>query len=66
MRVGFPVFDRLGAQHKLSVGYEGTRNVLYEAANIFLSQTHDPDPAELAPTLTSTEDIHERSSLAAH
>lgn len=66
MRVGFPVFDRLGAQHKLSVGYEGTRNVLYEAANIFLAQHHEPDPADLAPTLTSTEEIHERSPFAAH
>lgn len=66
MRVGFPVFDRLGAQHKLSVGYEGTRNVLYEVANIFLAQSHDPDPAELSPKLTSTEEIHERSPFAAH
>lgn len=66
MRVGFPIFDRLGAQHKLSVGYEGTRNVLYEAANIFLSQHHEPNPAEFSPVMTSTEDIDERSSFAAH
>lgn len=66
MRVGFPIFDRLGAQHKLSVGYEGTRNVLYEAANIFLSEHHEPAPEALAPILVSTEDGHERSAVAAH
>ena len=66
MRVGFPIFDRLGAQHRLSVGYEGTRNLRIETANIFLSEHHQPTPETLAPILTSTEEIHERSPLAAH
>ncbi len=66
LRSGFPIFDRLGAQHRLTAGYEGTRNLLIEAANIFLSDQHEPTPEALSPLLTSTEEIHDRSSLAAH
>jgi nitrogenase molybdenum-iron protein NifN len=66
LRAGFPIFDRLGAQHRLTVGYEGTRNLLVETANIFLSDHHEATPEALAPILASTEDTHERSPLAAH
>lgn len=66
LRAGFPIFDRLGAQHRLTAGYEGTRNLLIEAANIFLADNHEPTPEALSPLLTSTEEIHERSPLAAH
>ena len=35
MRVGFPIFDRLGSQHKLRVGYEGARkNLIFRTATI--------------------------------
>lgn len=53
MRIGFPIFDRLGNAHRLTVGYEGTRNLLFEAANIFLSQHHEPSPEALAPVLST-------------
>ena len=66
LRAGFPIFDRLGAQHRLTAGYDGTRNLLIEAANIFLSAHHEPTPEALSPLLTSTEEIHERSPFAAH
>jgi len=36
-RVGIPIFDRLGAAHQLSVGYRGTMGLIFEVANIFLS-----------------------------
>lgn len=35
LRAGLPVFDRLGAHQKMWVGYRGTMNLLFEAANIF-------------------------------
>ncbi|KAF0219208.1 MAG: nitrogenase molybdenum-cofactor synthesis protein [Geobacteraceae bacterium] len=35
LRAGLPVFDRLGAHHKMWVGYRGTLNLLFETANIF-------------------------------
>jgi nitrogenase molybdenum-iron protein NifN len=51
-RVGIPVFDRLGAGHQLSVGYRGTRNLIFEVGNLFLANTHEPTPA----TWMSVED----------
>ena len=32
-RIGIPMFDRLGAGHKLSVGYRGTRDLIFQIAN---------------------------------
>ena len=53
MRIGIPTFDRLGATHKTTVGYRGTRELTFELANIFLSQDHEPTPdtwRETTPT----------------
>lgn len=35
LRTGLPVFDRLGAQQKMWVGYQGTMNLVFEVANLF-------------------------------
>jgi nitrogenase molybdenum-cofactor synthesis protein NifE len=35
LRAGVPVFDRLGAHQKVSVGYRGTMNLVFEVANLF-------------------------------
>lgn len=43
-RTGLPIFDRLGAAHEVSVGYRGTRNLIFAIGNIFLSQTPEPTP----------------------
>jgi nitrogenase molybdenum-iron protein NifN len=40
LRAGLPMFDRLGASHKLLVGYRGTRELIFEVGNIFLAQMH--------------------------
>ncbi|HEX7479585.1 MAG TPA: nitrogenase iron-molybdenum cofactor biosynthesis protein NifN [Polyangiales bacterium] len=37
-RVGFPIFDRLGAQARCSVGYRGTRQLIYELANALMAE----------------------------
>ncbi|RWD92191.1 nitrogenase iron-molybdenum cofactor biosynthesis protein NifN [Mesorhizobium sp.] len=47
MRVGFPIFDRLGSQHKLTILYQGTRDLIFEAANIFQANQHEPTPEAL-------------------
>jgi len=46
VRVGFPVFDRLGAQDTCRVGYRGTRAFFYEIANTVLAQHHRPRPED--------------------
>ena len=40
LRIGFPIFDRLGAAYRTSVGYAGTRSLIFEMANLFLSAPH--------------------------
>ncbi|MGK3995698.1 nitrogenase iron-molybdenum cofactor biosynthesis protein NifN [Sorangium sp. So ce1024] len=58
-RVGFPIFDRLGAQHRASVGYLGTRQLIYEAANLLLGELREPrleDFAHASPPELHVED----------
>jgi nitrogenase molybdenum-iron protein NifN len=44
LRLGMPLFDRLGAAHRLSVGYRGTRDLVFEIGNMFMADTHEPGP----------------------
>ncbi|HJV25389.1 MAG TPA: nitrogenase iron-molybdenum cofactor biosynthesis protein NifN [Aromatoleum sp.] len=39
-RAGLPTFDRLGVAHKVSVGYRGTRDLVFEVGNVFMEQLH--------------------------
>jgi len=43
-RAGLPCFDRLGANHRLSVGYRGTRDLTFQVGNLFLEHTHEGAP----------------------
>jgi nitrogenase molybdenum-iron protein NifN len=43
-RLGLPTFDRLGAAHLVTVGYRGTRNLIFDIGNLFLGDTHEPSP----------------------
>ncbi|MHB9101851.1 MAG: nitrogenase iron-molybdenum cofactor biosynthesis protein NifN, partial [Sulfuricella sp.] len=36
VKMGLPLFDRLGAAHQLSVGYRGTRDLVFEVGNLFI------------------------------
>ncbi|PWC78259.1 nitrogenase iron-molybdenum cofactor biosynthesis protein NifN [Azospirillum sp. TSH64] len=40
-RMGLPLFDRLGAGLRVQVGYRGTRELLCEIGNLFLSREMD-------------------------
>lgn len=44
LRMGLPIFDRLGAAHRLSVGYRGTRDLLFAVGNLLLGKTHENHP----------------------
>jgi nitrogenase molybdenum-iron protein NifN len=41
-RMGIPMFDRIGAGHKVSVGYRGSRELIFEVANLLINhrETH--------------------------
>jgi nitrogenase molybdenum-iron protein NifN len=42
-RMGIPTFDRLGAAHQVSVGYRGTRDLIFTIGNLFMGAIHEPD-----------------------
>jgi len=50
MRVGFPIFDRLGSQHKLTSLYQGTRDLIFDVSNIFQANQRAPCPGSLDPS----------------
>lgn len=45
-RIGFPIFDRLGHQHRALGGYRGTRELVCEIANVFMSRLHEHQPSD--------------------
>jgi nitrogenase molybdenum-iron protein NifN len=38
LRIGFPVFDRVGNAHRVQVGYRGTMALIFEIANTMMEQ----------------------------
>jgi nitrogenase molybdenum-iron protein NifN len=52
LRFGIPTFDRLGAAHKLTVGYRGTRDLVFELGNTFMADEHEVTPYTWADTGT--------------
>jgi nitrogenase molybdenum-iron protein NifN len=62
-RYGLPIFDRLGAAHKVSVGYRGTRNLIFEIGNIFMAEVHEPKPDDWR---LPRENGHENAAVTAH
>jgi nitrogenase molybdenum-iron protein NifN len=53
LRLGFPVVDRLGAQHLTSVGYRGSLRLLFAVANELLAV---PDHSRNPPTTTTSRE----------
>ncbi len=51
-RVGLPMFDRLGAGHLLTVGYRGTRDMIFGVSNLIIAdheENHQPSPDTWRP-----------------
>jgi nitrogenase molybdenum-iron protein NifN len=60
-RAGLPMFDRLGAAHQLSVGYLGTRTLIFSVGNLFLANGHAVHPAPTSLTEASAPALAEMS-----
>ncbi|MDA8389509.1 MAG: nitrogenase iron-molybdenum cofactor biosynthesis protein NifN [Gammaproteobacteria bacterium] len=41
LRMGLPLFDRLGGAHRTIIGYRGTRDLVFEAGNMLSAQTEE-------------------------
>ena len=46
LRIGFPVFDRVGNAHRRYVGYRGTMNLIFEIANLMIEQIAHHHPGD--------------------
>lgn len=58
-RVGFPIFDRLGSQHRRSALYEGTRDLIFEVANTLIAADHHHVTPESLNPLRNREMLHD-------
>lgn len=45
-RAGIPMFDRLGAAHRVSLGYRGTRELIFEIGNRLMERVHEAKPED--------------------
>ncbi|MFO1327621.1 MAG: nitrogenase iron-molybdenum cofactor biosynthesis protein NifN [Rubrivivax sp.] len=45
VRAGLPLFDRIGNSHRVSIGYRGTMNLIFEIGNLLIDHVphHGPD-----------------------
>lgn len=64
LRMGIPIFDRLGAGHIVSVGYRGTRDLIFTIGNMFMAETHEPTPDTWR--IGGGEGSHAGAPLATH
>lgn len=66
IRVGFPIFDRLGSQYRHTILYEGVRDLIFEAANIFQANQPVHTPESLNPFRDRGEHHDSRTQTAPH
>jgi nitrogenase molybdenum-iron protein NifN len=65
LRSGYPVFDRLGAMHRCTVGYRGTRDLIFEVGNIALAGLHAHTPEHFATAVPPLPAIEESRHVGA-
>lgn len=63
VRMGLPTFDRLGAAHRVTLGYRGTRDLIFEIGNVFLANAHEHTPADWARV---GDEFHVGAPVTAH
>jgi nitrogenase molybdenum-iron protein NifN len=55
-RIGIPMFDRLGAGHQLTVGYRGTRDLIFNICNLVMADHEDNHDVKPDTWYTQGED----------
>ncbi|HXW65009.1 MAG TPA: nitrogenase iron-molybdenum cofactor biosynthesis protein NifN [Burkholderiaceae bacterium] len=67
MRIGIPMFDRIGAAHRTYVGYRGTRNLIFELGNLMIDQIphHGPESWPLPQASIDAARGHTQSCTSA-
>ena len=65
-RMGMPTFDRLGAGHLLSVGYRGTRDLMFAIGNLFMAEPHEPIPTRGVRRGSTTRGVKRHGASTRH
>jgi nitrogenase molybdenum-iron protein NifN len=66
LRMGIPMFDRLGAAHQVMVGYRGMRDLIFQVANMFMAAAHEPGPDDWRQSASEGATCGSCTSAAAH
>lgn len=61
-RVGLPIFDRLGAAHRVTAGYRGTRDLVFRVGNQLMNAGHEPTPG----TWSAERGVDDAAETAIH
>ncbi|MGD0098554.1 MAG: nitrogenase iron-molybdenum cofactor biosynthesis protein NifN [Terracidiphilus sp.] len=56
-RIGIPVFDRLGPGQQVTIGYRGTRNLIFDVGNLLMANAHEPTPETWIPEHQQSHDL---------
>jgi nitrogenase molybdenum-iron protein NifN len=56
-RIGIPNFDRLGAGQQVTVGYRGTRDLIFGIGNLLVADAHEPTPETWMPRIRPPQDL---------
>ncbi|MEW6168501.1 MAG: nitrogenase iron-molybdenum cofactor biosynthesis protein NifN [Pseudomonadota bacterium] len=64
-RAGMPMFDFLGAAHRLYVGYRGSRNLVFDIGNLLLADLHHHEARPDSFPLPETSLLAARGAAAA-
>jgi nitrogenase molybdenum-iron protein NifN len=63
LRIGIPNFDRLGAGQMVTVGYRGTRDLIFQVGNTLIANAHEPTPESWIPEHKLPGDLVSLQSL---
>ncbi|MGZ8409170.1 MAG: nitrogenase iron-molybdenum cofactor biosynthesis protein NifN [Hyphomicrobium sp.] len=64
-RAGFPVCDRIGAAQRVSVGYRGTRDLIFELSNLLMERQEEHPHTFPGETREGNSDEHIDAPIAA-
>jgi nitrogenase molybdenum-iron cofactor biosynthesis protein NifN len=64
-RTGFPIYDRLGAAQRVSVGYRGTRDLIFEIGNLLMERQEEHPHAFPGENREGKSDEHIDATAAA-
>ena len=66
LRIGFPLYDVIGGYQKTWIGYRGTRQTLFDLANLVINFTHEEIEPYYSPYAQKPESERQTCSPSCH